>query len=341
MSRSGIPGSILTYNTKGKVPKLRVKVFGKEIYTGLDDNPQNRKICKQLQKEMYLRQMGLSDQEKRSINIDEAFREYEENYLANKALRTYKSYKDSYQKIVKKDLALNLENIKDILYDFISTNKSNLSNTSINLHIRQFKAFINWCVDQDYISPMSFKRFKQTEEGKEIRIYTEDEINALLFYFNDVDPEFGRLIDFMLNTGSRITETLNLTWNDIGNSEIYFRNKTIHSFESVPINSNVKILLSKQSKRREKIFRWQASSRSRLTRRLTIAMNDLEIEKKGRAFHEFRKTFLYRLFQAGTPLEIASKLMRHNTIQITMKYYAYFDKSILQNYIETTGKKFG
>ena len=70
-------------------------------------------------------------------------------------------------------------------------------------------------------------------------------------------------------------------------------------------------------------------------------MNRLDINKNGRSFHEFRKTFLYRLFKAGTPLEIASKLMRHNTIQITMKYYAYFDKSTLHNYIENAGKKYG
>ncbi len=340
MRTKGQRGSIIVYNKTGRQPLLKIKVKDKQKYLGYPDTPLARKAAKLELDKLYNEVYGITKEESQSsILISQAWDEYRRNYLVNKADKTILGYVDSYKKIVTADLVLNRENIELLVDNFIITAKEKMSNTSINIYIRQFRAFIFWCVDRHYLDRINFKQFRQTENRKEIKIYSETEIKQLIDYFSLEDVEFSRLLEFLLNTGARINETLELTWQDVKDNEIIFSNKTNKKFESIPLSNRVRRILDKQNNE-DKVFRWLPSSQSYLLTVLNKGMKSCSISKQGRAFHEFRKTFLYRLFQSGVPLEIAYKLMRHHSIQVTMNYYAYFDRSTLVSHLDNLEKNF-
>lgn len=115
---------------------------------------------------------------------------------------------------------------------------------------------------------------------------------------------------------------------------ITWRNKRSKRAERVPIAPVVVELLGQIPRRSGTVFRWQASSDSRLRRRLYDAMKELKIDRNGRSFHEFRKTFCTMIFELGLPISASLALVRHKTIDVTIKHYLARNEDALHDAIK-------
>jgi integrase len=259
----------------------------------------------------------------------------------NLAWRTVELDKLSYNSIVKRSIIASPEQIETEVKTFLSSSK--IQNASKNIYMRTFQTFLNWLHEHGHISDRLNLRKKYYFKipDNENEIFYDDEIKLLFSHFNKTDREFSILIEFLLLTGFRIGEALSLQWSQIKKNKIILANKVNKTSEFVILSPELLALLEElKPVNKEKVFRWKDTSYSRLNRRLSQACEKLGIEKRERSFHEFRKTFLYKLQRADVPVEIAQKLMRHKNISVTIKNYQLIKDKQLENVMNDYSKSF-
>ena len=341
----GIPGSIFVRKSRD-TKKLIIALYGKQYHTGLDDNPANRKLAQLKKRKIYLELMGLGEQtsyvvQKRTIRV--AWSEFESEHLYNLAPKTIATYKASIAKITTINKSLTTENLeKDILY-FVK-NSTGLAPSSKNIHLRHFQTFTNFCYKKKYIADkVDMKKYYQKAPKKKVYTYTNDELYLMFEYWNSRDREFSLMIQFMVHTGSRITETLEMKWSQIDSEWITFYNKVNKNPELFPISKVIRGILDELPKDRLKVFRWSPTSKSVLTRRFATFFDDVEffnskgmepVIRNGRNFHVLRKTFRRNLFERDVPLDIATELMRHSSVDVTREHYIEYMKKEKLKYLE-------
>lgn len=254
--------------------------------------------------------------------IFELFKIYESEREITKSHKTIVSDNTAFKNFFPLNIPIKAVLIENAIKDYLKDTK--ISNESKNLYMRTIQTFLNWLFDNKYLPEklnLKKKYFFKTV-NQENQIFTKEEIHNLITYFSTNDVEFAYLIKFLALTGLRISEALNLTWKNIKSDRIELLNKTIKTSEYVPVTKNIDEILSSLKKINSiKVFRWKASSYSRLNRRLSKALETLNIKKEGRSFHEFRKSYLYYLQQSGVQVNMAQVLMRHKNINVTIKHY--------------------
>lgn len=168
-------------------------------------------------------------------------------------------------------------------------------------------------------------------------IYTDTEIEKLLSYFNDNNKELRLFIELLVNTGLRFHEAVELSFNDVTNTYIKVISKDGLQEQRFPQNTTTRRIISDITKQHAtgagNLFTYTSDHDQyrRLLKRLNGAFTALEIPKRGRAYHEFRKTFISRLCRNGVPLDVGSKIARCK-IEVMMMYYRFFsDDELLKN----------
>jgi integrase/recombinase XerD len=320
-----ISGSIFA---DGRNNKLIIQVHGKRVFTGLIDTPANRKVAEKLQFKLLLDHLGLGEETNR-LTIKKAFEEFIDIHCNRLELKTVRSYKLAYRTILKQDAKLTVANLEKEIHSFIRSFKG--SDATFNIYLRSIQVFINYCIKRKYIPLLpAYKDYKRPSSDKEIKVFTEAEVKAIIEHFNKTDKEFAFLIRLLVQTGLRISEALDLDVSQIREDRLLIPNKINKNRpEIVYISPDIREMLLTLGN--PKIFRWKVSSYSRINRTLRTALKDLGIVDD-RSFHEFRKTYLKKLIDAGTPVEIAQKLMRHKSINVTIKFYTYIQDSELKGY---------
>lgn len=338
MKSKASPGSIFT--RKGS-DKLIIKLYGKFYSTGLPDTPGNRKLCEKKMKSMYLKSLGMDGEVAlKQPRIKEALYKFRSDHLFNKAPKTVRAYEYAFGKVIVSNIEIKRDTIIEQVKDFIINTEVSLA--SVEIVLRHYQVFVNWLHENDYLSkPTNIKRLLTKKSGgKLVQTYEEDEIQALVGYWTEKQPEFALLIRFMLATGGRIGETLRLKRADIDDQYILFNNKYDSAPERFPVYDEITQITAQLPQDRESLFRWSDNSTSRLNKWLRESAKELGIDLNGRSFHEFRKTFRRRLFDKGVPLEIASQLLRHRSISTTMKYYTERNQQNLRKHaVEANGNR--
>ena len=216
------------------------------------------------------------------------------------------------------DCIINEISKKDI-QDFILNltadfNKRGKSNYSINAAIRCYKALFNFIKDNyelDFTNP--FYKFKFFSIDIRIKyIPSDDEINALLKVCN---KDQARLINFILDTGARINECLNLTYGDVFDDYIVlYTRKSVNSNRTPRKLPKPECLKDLNGKSDEKVF----SSWSARPRFIETKLKKLGLPLFG--YHNLRHRFASKLSKDGVPLfEIMTKL-GHSSLDTTQIY---------------------
>jgi len=195
---------------------------------------------------------------------------------------------------------------------------------------------------------------EQSADSKEIIVWTDEEVKAILDNSGEYALRF--LIVLAINTGLRISELLALRYDDFDGDVLHVRRQVLYaasydeagnlgkhefvlqepkynSVRDVPLNAFVleelrehtlwhKEEMLSNGYRTEYLFTTEHGNfleRRNVARSLERLYARIGIEKKD--IHTYRRTFASKLCSLGVPIQTASVLLGHSSINVTAKYY--------------------
>lgn len=285
------------------------------------------------------------------------FGEYAEEYTyevlpsSSYAHGTKRRYEQSYRCHVKESFIMNLP-ICEIkpktihsLYMSLNVSKQNLKAIS-----KWMSAFFKWISLNDYgnnpLPSVSLPDKPNNSQQNDIIVWDPEEIRSILELSSSHRLRF--LILLMYYAGLRISEGLGLQYADIG--EILNINKQYYqgeicppkhnSYRKIPAHPEVlkgleahrtwhEIEMRRNGYKTDYIFTTNSGKlleygNTRRSLNRFYKRNKIP-EKKP---HAYRSTFCTELCRAGVPLEVASKLMGHKSVEVTARHYALVKQDV-------------
>lgn len=294
-----------------------------------------------------------ADQEKAAQDL-KLFREYAEEYtyevlpVSAYGHGTKEQYERSYRVHIKNTwittMVMKDIKAKDIqdFYEQLDVSKQTLE----SIH-KWMSAFYKWIVIKDYgsniLSAITLPKKRDSSKGKDIVVWEQDEIQKIFAKAEEEKHRLLFLFKVLFYSGLRISEALGLKYSDITNGQIHVERQyergvlcppKHNSYRTLPAHTELlkaledHILWHKEEMRKNKykgdyIFTTSTGklldyhnvrrSMERLYKRCDIAPKKI---------HAYRSTFCTELCRAKVPIEVASKLMGHKSVEVTAKHYA-------------------
>lgn len=201
---------------------------------------------------------------------------------------------------------------------------------SVNHYLRDMRAFLYWCMEQDYLSPFRV-RLVAVGEGQ-IKRYSMEDIQKLLPTPKSVDS-FGTWKGWMiaqlcLSTGARLSSLLNLQWNniDMDSNTISFTHTKNKHILVLPMSVTLKSSLLKYRKT------WDFSESSYV---LCSNIGDISSTHSlqqcfdkfcslrnidGKGIHALRHSFSYLMYENGVDITTIQYYLGHTTLELTRHY---------------------
>lgn len=123
----------------------------------------------------------------------------------------------------------------------------------------------------------------------------------------------------LLMTGLRITELINLSFDDIDFKEnlIRVKNEKKDRIDYLPLYEELKIFILQEWKDRTgRLFNYKSKESLKFFRRFLEKEN-----MQGYSFHTLRKTFITKLINSGLSVFDVMTLARHKDIRTTLRHY--------------------
>ena len=243
----------------------------------------------------------------------------------------------------------------EIFMKFISYLKiKEYKSSTMNRKISSLKNYINFLEEEKIIDFNPLKYMKLPKSPRKIpKTINDQDIEILLNKNHILNIREKTIIELMYATGLRVSELINLKFNDINFKSLTIRVYGKGSKERlVPIHQNALNLLNeywnleitnhnKKIKRSKKIFLREYIFVNNLSKKLTrqglwyilkqTAMK-LGIDSKNISPHILRHTFATHLLYNGVPLRHLQEMLGHTSISTTQIYTHLSDKFIKEEY---------
>jgi len=261
------------------------------------------------------------------------FREWVLNYAKNNHnYGTYQLYETTFKYLIcffgenKK-----ISEIKTIDIEMFKTERMKfVKPTTVNCYLRKINASFNLANRFDLINFNPAKKVTKLREVESQRkVFNENEFNKLVEAITD--KSFKNLVLFGKYTGCRVSELVNLQWNDINLNEnhIEIRNKEKFTTKTgknrkIPISVKLIEVISQmeEGKPDEFIFlqkHGKKFSKDRATRFTKRYLRKAKLPEY-LTFHCLRHTFITNLLRKGVSIYIVKKLAGHADIKTTEIY---------------------
>lgn len=254
--------------------------------------------------------------------------------LEGKSEGTVKQYRDAINQLLQ-DIQKNIVDIttNDIRYHLAMYQHTHkVKNNTIDNKRRYLSTFFSWLCQEEYIvkNPMlRIKRIKQYQTVKK----PFDDIEIEKIRQNLTNKRDIALVEFLLSTGCRVSEIVNLNITDIdvhnrecivrgkGNKErkVYISDKCVYylnDYLNDLSHSHISLFVNKKGGRLSK------SSIESIMRKLSLKLN-FNIYP-----HRFRRTFATNMLNKGMPLQYVQKLLGHDSPETTMIYCHIEDNQV-------------
>ena len=198
--------------------------------------------------------------------------------------------------------------------------ESEISFRSVNIDITILQSFFNYCIEKEYIDKNPCGKIKKLNELKRIKTLSDKDIEKLIA--GATNKLTKDLITFLIYTGCRKGEALNLKWDDVDiqNSVIAIKGTKTKLDRYIPISNALKGLLSGIERNRDSLYMFNRNGakltdfkRSFHTACRNAGLKDLRI-------HDLRHVFASKMVMNGTSLYITGELLGHKTTQMTKRY---------------------
>jgi len=180
------------------------------------------------------------------------------------------------------------------------------------------KAAINWANKDLGWSIPNLVYLPPKSEGK-LRWLTKQEYHALITAAGD--SHLTPMICFAVNTGLRSGELLSLRWEQIHGDTVIFQADQVKSRknQSVPLNTSaMSVLAQVTNDHPEYVFTYRGRPVKDIKKAFATACKKAQLENVSP--HTLRHTCASWMVQAGVSLAIVKEVMRHSSIEMTMRY---------------------
>ena len=206
---------------------------------------------------------------------------------------------------------------------------SNLANASINHFIRTLRAFINWCAENNYIHPIKIATVRGQKPP--IKMYTEEECRLLLSDYsknNFISHRTHCIVAFVLACGARAATLLNIKISDVNftTREILFahlKNKQVfHCPMTAALEKELRTYLQTwQLPQDGYLFcDYHGNALTYNAMRQSFERLCARVGVECRGIHGLRHTFSTEYIKNSGDVFSLSKILTHNSIQITQQY---------------------
>lgn len=226
----------------------------------------------------------------------------------------------------------------------IAYNRYDTKQSSLNSLNSMLKGFYKWAVMNRYctdvIAPVEMPKKEKAVRSDEVIVWTDEQLAQIdqITQGNRI-----RLMVFIGRyAGLRISEVLGLKYSDLTGDLIKVRRQDYrgeikapkyNSVREIPMHPRVKEELELHRQWHEAEMKQRGYKTDYVfTTNLGTHYDDSGIRKRFRnlfkdhdlpvyPFHTFRHTFCTNLCKAGVPIQVASKLMGHKSIEVTAQFY--------------------
>ena len=294
-----------------------------------------------------------AEQEKAAQNL-KLFKDYAEEYtyevLPASAYGhgTKEQYERSYRVHIK-DTWITNKVMKEIkakdVQDFYE--QLDVSKQTLNAIHKWMAAFYKWIVIKDYgsnvLSAVTLPKKRDGSKNKDIVVWEQEEIQKIFTAAEEENHRLLFLFKVLFYSGLRISEALGLKYGDITNGQIrverQFERGVLcppkhNSFRSLPAHTELINALELHRKWHEEEMKSNkykvdyifTTSTGKLLDYHNVRRSMERLYKRcgvtPKKIHAYRSTFCTELCRAKVPIEVASKLMGHKSVEVTAKHYA-------------------
>jgi integrase len=190
----------------------------------------------------------------------------------------------------------------------------------VNIEIATLSNFFNFCITKGYTDNNPANKMKRLNELSRLKTLSDEDIENLI---NKAPLKHTKdLITFLIFTGCRKGEVLNLKWDDVDlkNDVIAIKaTKTKHD-RYIPIHLRLKTLLENIEKKEncEYVFNFKGRKITTFVDSFHTACRNAGL--KDLRIHDLRHVFASKMVMNGTSLYITGELLGHRTTQMTKRY---------------------
>lgn len=231
------------------------------------------------------------------------------------------------------DIGKRLPDIKtnDIRYHLAMYQTTrNVEKATVDNRRRNLSAFFSWLAKEEIIIKSPMIRIAKIKSEVEVKLpFSDDDIEKMrcATMVTRNSKRDRALIEFMLTTGCRVSEIVNLDISHVnflreeaivkgkGNKErkVYISRTAMHYLQEYisdrEINADSPLFANKSGKR------WSKQSIEKLIK--SIAK---KVEVDNAHPHRFRRTFATNALNKGMPVQCLQKILGHQSLDVTMRY---------------------
>ena len=180
--------------------------------------------------------------------------------------------------------------------------------------------FFNFCIEKGYIDKNPCSGIKKLNELSRLKTLSDSDIQKLIS--GATNKLTQDLITFLIYTGCRKGEALNLKWDDVDlkNDVIAIKGTKTKYDRYIPISKPLKTLLGGIEKRQDclYVFNNDGVKLGDFKKSFHTACRNADL--KDLRIHDLRHVFASKMVMNGTSLFITGELLGHRTTQMTKRY---------------------
>jgi len=221
----------------------------------------------------------------------------------------------------------------------IGKRESEISFAYLNKEILILSNFFNFCIEKGLIEKNPAFKIKKLNELSRLVTLSDDDISKLI---NGATNKLTKdLITFLIYTGCRKGEALNLRWDDVDleNDVMAVKGTKTKYDRYIPIHNKLKELLVGIEKIDgcDYVFNTGGKKIGNFRKSFMTACKNAGL--KYLHIHDLRHVFASKMVMNGTSLYITGELLGHRTTQMTKRYSHLVPETLKKAVDDVWGKK--
>ncbi|MDA8158692.1 MAG: tyrosine-type recombinase/integrase [Deltaproteobacteria bacterium] len=221
----------------------------------------------------------------------------------------------------------------------IGKRESEINFRSVNYEIAILRNFFNYCIEKEIIDKNPASGIKKLNELSRLKTLSNEDIDKLIA--GATNKLTKDLITFLIYTGCRKGEALNLKWDDVDlqNDVIAIKGTKTKFDRYIPISKPLKALLVSIQKNQDSLYIFERNGTKLTDFKHSFHTACRKAGLKDLRIHDLRHVFASKMVMNGTSLYITGELLGHRTTQMTKRYSHLVPDTLKKAVDDVWGKK--